>query len=150
MIRLTPALAARIAAEGEQTYPNECCGVLLGHLTDPGPDGGPLREVVDLWPIDNAREAAERYHRFVIEPLDYLHAEQAAAAQGLDLLGFYHSHPDHPARPSEYDREHAWPNLSYLVLAVAGRAEPLPRAGSLTSWELTYDRTEFRPEPILD
>jgi proteasome lid subunit RPN8/RPN11 len=146
VIRLSAALAERIGGEGIRTYPNECCGVLLGRASE-GPDG-PVREVSDILPIENARELEERYHRFVIEPLDYLRAETAARERGLDVLGFYHSHPDHPAKPSDYDREHAWPNLSYVVAAVAGRPGEGAEVRALTSWELSGDRSEFWPEPV--
>ena len=136
MIRLTPGLAARIADHGRRAYPEECCGVLLGETTDAD------RDVQDLLPIANAR-TEERQRRFLITPRDYLQAERAAADRGLELIGFYHSHPDHPARPSQYDLDHALPWHSYIVLAVAG-GEPQ----EMTSWIMAEDRQAFLPEPL--
>jgi proteasome lid subunit RPN8/RPN11 len=145
VIALPDALAAAIRAEGETSYPDECCGVLLGEA-GPAPDGAILRRVAQILPIDNAREPSEKYHRFRIEPEDYLRAEAAAEGRGLAIVGFYHSHPDHPARPSDYDRDHALPNWSYVVVAVGGIGRREPQAGDLTSWELSADRARFLPE----
>jgi len=128
---------AAIRSEGESAYPNECCGILLGR------GAGEAKQVEEIIPIDNAREEAEQYHRFRIEPEDLMKAEKTARKQGRDVLGFYHSHPDHPARPSDYDREHALPFYSYVILEVHEG-----RAGELTSWELTEDRTAFMEEKI--
>jgi proteasome lid subunit RPN8/RPN11 len=123
---------------GEGAYPNECCGILLGRLLDGG-----LRTVEAVIPIENAREAEEQYHRFRIEPEDLMRAEKEARRRNLAVLGFYHSHPDHPARPSDYDREQALPFYSYLILGVReGKAE------ELTSWELAADRSEFKRETL--
>ncbi|MDR3207161.1 MAG: M67 family metallopeptidase [Oscillospiraceae bacterium] len=139
MLRMTSSLAREIRAQGEAAYPNECCGALLG-LWDP--EG--VREATGIFPIPNARESGEQYHRFVITPEDFLRAEKAARAEGLEVLGFYHSHPDHPAAPSDYDREHALPVYAYVITAVAdGRAE------AMTSWRLSPDRARFDPEDIL-
>lgn len=131
-----PQMLGRIRAHGERDYPEECCGVLLGTPT------ASAGHVVDVLELPNAR-ADERRRRFIIRPDDYLRAESAARARGLRLIGFYHSHPDHPARPSEFDREHAWPNLYYVVVAVAAG-----RAGEATSWVLSEDRAEFLQEEL--
>ncbi|MDR2678257.1 MAG: M67 family metallopeptidase, partial [Zoogloeaceae bacterium] len=133
MIILAAPLEAVIHAEGERAYPNECCGVLLGVQ-----DAAGVRRVEALIPIVNARESEEQYHRFRIEADDFMRAETEARAQGKDVLGFYHSHPDHPALPSEYDREYALPFYSYIIVSVAKG-----KAGLLTSWELTLDRSRF-------
>jgi proteasome lid subunit RPN8/RPN11 len=134
---------AAIRSEGESAYPNECCGILLGvQIYDAaGADNG--KQVEEIIPIDNAREEAEQYHRFRIEPEDLMKAERAARKQGRDVLGFYHSHPDHPAKPSDYDREHALPFYSYVILAVHEG-----KAAELSSWELAEDRTSFMEEKI--
>ena len=97
------------------------------------------------WPRDgvNARESEEQYHRFVITADDALRAERAALAEGVDVIGYYHSHPDHPAIPSEFDREHALPFYAYIIVAVAQR-----QAGALTSWRLTQDRLRFLQEEV--
>jgi len=93
--------------------------------------------------INNAREESERRHRFLITPEDMLHAEQTARAAKLEVIGFYHSHPDYPASPSEYDRDHALPFYSYVIVSVEkGKAK------ELLSWELSHDRTVFFPDKI--
>lgn len=138
MIRLTNDTEHQIRREGERCYPNECCGVLLGAVDAQG-----AATVDGILPIDNAREADEQYHRFVITADDYLRAERTAQARGVEVLGFYHSHPDHPAIPSEFDREHALPFYAYVIVAVA-RGE----SGDLTSWRLTPDRRRFIQEEV--
>jgi len=135
MIRIAPDLLGAIHAHAGATYPEECCGALLGRAGDE-------RIVTAVVPIDNARED-ERRRRFLVTPDDYRRVEGEAARRGLDLLGFYHSHPDHPARPSEYDREHALPWHSYVIVAVAAG-----RAGDTTSWVLSDDRAHFEAEAL--
>jgi proteasome lid subunit RPN8/RPN11 len=132
------AVAKEIRDEGERLYPNECCGIILGQFSDFG-----ARKAVVILPVNNARESEERYHRFVINPEDYIHAETEAERQGLDIIGAYHSHPEHPAAPSDYDREHALPNSSYIIISIEKG-----RATELTSWELTSDRRQFMQEEI--
>jgi proteasome lid subunit RPN8/RPN11 len=128
-----------IRIEGEAAYPKECCGVLIG-----GADGAGNKFARRAAAIHNAREDGERHHRFLITPEDLLHAEQTARASGLEVIGFYHSHPDHPAAPSEYDTDHALPFYSYVIVSVRqGVAE------ELASWELTADRSVFLPENII-
>ncbi len=121
---LSEVLADRIRAHGGETYPHECCGGLLGM------DGEQAREVRGLFPLVNRREDSPR-NRFSITPEDFRNAERAARDAGLDLIGWYHSHPDHPALPSEYDREHAWPWYSYIIVSIAqGEAQ------AMASWRL--------------
>jgi proteasome lid subunit RPN8/RPN11 len=139
VLELGADLAQAVREEGEKAYPSECCGFVLGTLRE---NGG--RKAEALIPIDNAREAEEQYHRFKIEPEDFMQAEREARARNLDIIGFYHSHPDHPARPSDYDREQALPFYSYLIVSVERG-----RAGALTSWELAADRTAFTEEEII-
>lgn len=139
MIKLASMQQDEIKAHGERDYPFECCGLLLGRF---GADG--LKECLEIYPISNAREEEARRNRFLIRPEELLRGEQAAARKGLDTLGFYHSHPDHPAVPSAYDLEHAWPVYSYVVVAIkAGGAE------DLRSWEMQTDRSRFDKEKIL-
>jgi proteasome lid subunit RPN8/RPN11 len=138
MIRIHPEAMRAIRTHGEETYPEECCGAVLGVVA------GEVREVRTACRIDNARPD-ERERRFVIRPEDYRRMELEADRLGLVLVGFYHSHPDHPARPSEYDRAHALPWHSYLVLAVAGG-----RGEECTSWVLSEDRSAFLPEPLVE
>jgi proteasome lid subunit RPN8/RPN11 len=129
--------ASAIGEHGRAAYPEECCGALLGRSDE----GAARVEVVR--PIANVR-ADERRRRFLVDPREYLAAERAARERGLELLGFYHSHPDHPAEPSRFDRLHAWPNLHYAILAVSA-GEPR----ELTSWLLTEDRAAMRPERVV-
>lgn len=138
MIRLPAQWQNAIRAEGEKAYPNECCGVLLGAIYSDDD-----RLVKNIIPITNTREAAEQYHRFKIEAEDLLYAEKEARRQNNEVLGFYHSHPDHPARPSEYDRNNALPFYSYIIVSVEKS-----KALELTSWRLTEDRKEFLEELV--
>ena len=136
MIHLDGDLTAQIRAHGERDYPNECCGALLGV------DGAAGRDVRGLLPLSNGRDDSPR-NRFSISAEDVRAAERAAEERGLGLVGWYHSHPDHPARPSEFDREHAWPWYSYIIVRVAGGV-----AEEMTSWRLTDDRTHYDAEEI--
>ena len=136
MIRLPERAIAEIEAHGSESYRDEACGVIYGHLTSGGKD------VVRVSRMTNSR-TDERHRRFVVTPDDYRRAEAEASRTGLDLLGFYHSHPDHPAYPSRYDLEHAFPFFSYLILAVS---KGTPKA--LRSFVLSEDRSEFLEEPL--
>jgi proteasome lid subunit RPN8/RPN11 len=138
MLLLTKTLEQEIRDHGAKDYPHECCGAMLG--TDVDARG---REVRALFPLINRREDSPR-NRFSITPEDFRAAERAAAERGLDLLGWYHSHPDHPARPSEFDREHAWPWYSYVIVSVEAG---VPK--DLTSWLLDDDRSQFQAEVIV-
>jgi len=133
---LSEHLAARIRAHGAQTYPHECCGALLGH------DAEAQREVLDLLPLENRRDDSPR-NRFAISPEDFSLAENAARARGLELIGWYHSHPDHPALPSEFDRAQAWPWYSYVIVSVV---KNVPQ--QISSWRLADDRSRFTPERL--
>ncbi len=131
MLRLHDELAQRIRSHGEVSYPHECCGALLGH------GDGPEREIVDLVPLENRNGNSPR-SRFAISPEDFRRAENFARERGLDLVGWYHSHPDHPALPSEFDRAHAWPWYSYVIVSVAQG-----RAGQISAWRLDDNRSRF-------
>jgi proteasome lid subunit RPN8/RPN11 len=135
VLSINKDLAERIRAHGAQTYPHECCGALLGRDSEP-------REIVALFPLINRRNDSPR-NRFAVSSQDVVDAEKSARAQGLDVVGWYHSHPDHPARPSQYDRDHAWPWYSYIIVSVAqGQAQ------EMTSWRLDDNREQFSPEGI--
>jgi proteasome lid subunit RPN8/RPN11 len=128
----------KIRAHGAETYPHECCGALLGR---DGTDDRP-REILDVFPLRNRREDSPR-NRFSVSPRDVIRAEREAAAHGLDVIGWYHSHPDHPAKPSEYDREHAWPWYSYIIVSVEKGA-----TAEMRSWRLHEDRARYDEEEI--
>ncbi len=136
-IKLSKANDQDIRKFGEETFPNECCGFMLGALADD------TREVAELLPANNDREAHNQYNRFLITPDDFMKGEKAARKKGLEILGFYHSHPNAPARPSQYDLEHAWPWYSYVIVSVMENV-----AGAMTSWILADDRSAFEEERI--
>jgi proteasome lid subunit RPN8/RPN11 len=135
----TPPQLAQIRREGSQAYPNECCGAIIGR------DRGENRVVESLRPLVNSFEAGEQFHRFRLDPLELAQVDKEAAGRGLLVLGFYHSHPDHPARPSETDRIHAWPFYSYVIVAVEKG-----RPADLTSWLLDEATEQFVSQFILE
>lgn len=146
---LAEAHRAAIRAHGERAYPREACGALLGEARGNRKEvratleaANAFGERADLAEFSaNARESQR--NRYLIPPEEILRIEKEARARGLDIIGFYHSHPDHPARPSLYDQEHAWPWLSYVIVRVAaGKAE------ELASFVLSDDRGAFAPETV--
>ena len=142
MIKLSAGLLEEIEGHAEREYPRECCGLLVGRITD----GGRTREVHATYPVANIfSEEAERHHRMAIEPLEYARAERLHASRGLGVVGNYHSHPDHPAVPSQYDLEHLapWPTMSYVVVSVREG-----KAVELRSWVLEADRSRFNEEEV--
>jgi proteasome lid subunit RPN8/RPN11 len=148
ILSLSHDISDKIRKHGAETYPHECCGALLGRDLDApvtrSSDGAalPSREVTALFPLINRRDDSPR-NRFSVTSDDVRDAEKAAREKGIDVVGWYHSHPDHPAAPSQFDRDHAWPWYSYIIVSVAnGRPE------NMTSWRLTDDRTQFTPENL--
>ena len=143
-------VAERIRRHGAETFPYECCGALLGRDSaalekvssqDETPSPA-AREVLQLFPLVNRRDDSPR-NRFAVTADDVRDAEKAASQHGLEVIGWYHSHPDHPARPSDFDREHAWPWYSYVIVSVlAGKP------ADMTSWRLNDDRQNYSPEGI--
>lgn len=140
-LKISAELADKIRSHGAETYPHECCGALLGRDTDVE-DRHLYREIHALHPLINRRDDSPR-NRFSVTSQDVLDAEKAASSQGLEVVGWYHSHPDHPAKPSQYDREHAWPWYSYVIVSVANKVPE-----DMTSWRLTDDRSDFQSEDI--
>lgn len=136
VLKLSTEIAEKIRRHGAETYPHECCGALLGR------DGDASREILALYPLVNRRDDSPR-NRFSVTSEDVLAAEKAAREKGIDVVGWYHSHPDHPARPSEFDRDHAWPWYSYIIVSVASGTPQ-----DMTSWRLNDDRAEFAGEEI--
>ena len=137
MIAINDEQLALMRAHGERDYPYECCGLMLGKL-----EGG-RKTVLETYAISNAREEAAKRNRFLIRPEELMHGEKYARGKGLDVVGFYHSHPDDVAVPSQYDLEHAWPAYSYIVVAVEKGS-----ATDLRSWEMESDRSRFKEEEI--
>ncbi len=139
MLQLLGARLDDIARHGERDYPHECCGLLVGSFTENG-----IKVVLETFPISNAREEEAKRNRFLIRPEELLRGEQYAAEQQLEIVGFYHSHPDHPAVPSGFDLEHALPIYSYVIVSV--RAS---EAKEIRSWQMTADRSRFDEEDIV-
>jgi proteasome lid subunit RPN8/RPN11 len=138
---LTKSQTSQIEAEGAQAYPNECCGIMIGRDVS---DGACTRRIVDrLEPMANVFDPAQQRRRFAVDPLALMRAEKSAAAEGRLVIGFYHSHPDHPARPSEFDREHAWPFYSYVIVSIANG-----QAVDMTSWILDDQTQTFSRQAI--
>ena len=135
---------AGIRAHGAETYPHECCGALLGRddvvVKFIGDEH--VREVWALFPLVNRRDDSPR-NRFSVTAEDVRDAEKAAGEKSLEVVGWYHSHPDHPAKPSQYDCDHAWPWYSYVIVSVAN-GQPQ----EMTSWRLNEDRVDFARENI--
>lgn len=143
---VNPDLPARILIRGEElecvgrhatgAYPEECCGILVGRseggVTLIGRVIAAMNEVAD-----------RRTDRYAIRPEDLLAAQKAARAEGLEIVGYYHSHPEHPARPSRFDLETAWPAVSYLIVSVEGG-----RVAETRSWRLAEDGREFLEEAV--
>lgn len=127
-----------IKAYGVESYPNECCGFLLGRQVDGD------KEVLLTLPAANTREESEKYHRFLITPEQFLQGEKFAKERRLDIIGFYHSHPNAEAKPSAYDLEHGWPWYSYVIVSVINN-----EAKVVTSWVLEDDRKKFKEEVII-
>jgi len=147
-VSISETVNQAIRRHGQETYPHECCGALVGTT------GDAESRVVDVVPLPNTTEEGPR-RRFLVRASDYRLAERRAAEMGGELLGFYHSHPDHPARPSQYDLDHAWPTFAYIIVSVKGqvhegaavdqsrRSSEAAKADDMTVWFLKDDRSSF-------
>jgi proteasome lid subunit RPN8/RPN11 len=137
-LEIEPFMLDEIRRHGAAAYPEECCGVMVG-TSERG-----VTRVLRLVPAENTREDAARHNRYLIEPRTILRCQREARESGHDVVGYYHSHPDHPARPSDFDREHAWPGTSYVIVSVE---DGVP--ADVRSWRLADDRSAFEKEPLL-
>ena len=135
-LSLTKSVYEAIRAHGEETYPHECCGALLGR---PGEHGW---LVTDSVRAGNTRTDSA-HNRYQIAPIELVRIQRQARENALEIAGFYHSHPDHPAHPSQFDREHAWPWYSYIIVSVMSG-----KPADMTSWRLNDDRQDYTPERI--
>jgi proteasome lid subunit RPN8/RPN11 len=133
-VRISGALVEEIRRAGELAYPAECCGVMGGRVNE-------LKEVLQLAPVVNRR--TDDPHRYLISPDDLLRITRELRRSDLEVLGYYHSHPDHPAEPSAFDSEHAWPWYSYVIVRV-----DRGRAGEITSWVLEEDCAAMHQESL--
>lgn len=131
-VTLSDGLRQFIIEQMEATYPNEGGGFLLGQA------GAESVAVEDIIQVENVFAVEEQHHRYAMRPLDWMRLEDEAEERGLDLVGYYHSHPDSPAIPSEYDREHALPNFVYVITSVM-----MARADDMRVWLLRADRSAF-------
>ena len=139
MISIDKELIEQIKSHGERTYPNECGGMLIGHLIADGE-----KSVVELLPMENAMDKAEQHNRVLILPKDVMRAERYAREKKLDVVGYYHSHPDCPAVPSQYDLDHALPVWSYIIVSVLEG-----KAAEMFSWEMESNRSKFNEEEVI-
>ena len=134
-LRLPGALADEVRRHGEAAYPAECCGAMVGRAE------GAAKEVLRLSPAVNRR--TDDPHRYLIAPDDLRRLEREVREAGQEIVGYYHSHPDHPARPSAFDAEHAWPWYSYLIVRI-----DRGRGADMASWVLDDERPLMHPESL--
>ena len=137
-IKLSQTLQQRIFQQMEGTYPNEGGGFLLGTI-----EGDDIA-IIDITQVENVFEEEEQHHRYAMTPQDWMRLEDEAEARGLSLVGYYHSHPDSPAIPSEYDRDHALPNFVYIITSVENGD-----AVDMRVWRLRKDRSQFDRETLM-
>jgi proteasome lid subunit RPN8/RPN11 len=137
MIEVNQNIIDAITAHAEKDYPHECGGMLIGKFTEE------KKTVVETFPLENAREKEHRHNRVLILPTDVLRAERYAREQQLDVVGYYHSHPDDRAVPSQYDLDHALPVWSYIIASVLNG-----KVDDIASWEMENDRSRFNEEII--
>lgn len=137
MLSLSDQIIASITIHAERDYPHECGGMLIGRFDEEG------KTAVETFPLENAREEEARHNRVLILPKDVLRAERYARERKLDVVGYYHSHPDDRAVPSQYDLDHALPVWSYVIASVIkGKVD------DIASWEMENDRSRFNEEII--
>ena len=128
----------KISKDAEAAYPHECCGALLGGING---DGSTSIEGASLLTNTNTERAKDRYE---IDPKELLGIEKAARSEGLDVVGIYHSHPDHPAKPSQFDRERGWPDYSYIIVSVMKGKATLG-----TSWSFSNPDDDFSEDELI-
>ena len=137
MIEFNQKIIDAITAHAERDYPYECGGMLIGRFAEG------KKTVTQIFPLENAREEEARHNRVLILPKDVLRAERYARDKKLDVVGYYHSHPDSPAVPSQYDLDHALPVWSYIIASVIEG-----KVVDVRSWEMENDRSKFNEEEI--
>lgn len=139
MVYLTEEHIKQIKAHGERSFPYECGGMLIGRFEDG------KKTVVELLPMENAARAEEQHNRVLILPKDVLKAERYAREKRLDVVGYYHSHPDDRAVPSQFDLDHALPVWTYIIVSVESG-----KAVDVRAWEMENDRSKFNEEKMFD
>jgi proteasome lid subunit RPN8/RPN11 len=138
MITLTEEHRKQIEAHAVATYPYECGGMLIGRFENDG-----RKVVTETFPLENSSTEDQR-NRVLIHPKDVMRAERHARAAKLDVVGYYHSHPEDTAIPSQYDLDHALPVWTYIIVSVLDG-----KAADFRSWEMENDRSRFNPEEFL-
>ena len=138
MLSINKKDLAAITAHAERDYPHECGGLLLGHF-----DAEEGKTVTETLPMENTADVETRHDRVLIAPRSVMLAERYAREKGIDVIGYYHSHPDDEAVPSQFDLDHALPVWSYIIVSVRGG-----KAVDLRSWEMENDRSKFNKEEI--
>lgn len=137
-IKVSKEIQAQMTSQAESAYPVEACGFIVGERSAEDAVG-------HYYHACENRHDENRTRRFLIDPEDYLETENRAEGEGLSIISIVHSHPDHPDRPSEFDRQHAWPGISYIIISVVKG-----KATSYRSWWLMDTREKFTEEPIVD
>lgn len=139
MIRIPKGVFEDMLTHVKEGYPDECCGALLGLVAK---DFAGTKTVEDSFILTNinTERSTDRYD---VDPRELLKVEKEASKRGLAVVGYYHSHPDHPDEPSEFDRERAWPDYSYVIIAVEKGTNIKVR-----SWEFTEMEAPFEEEPL--
>ena len=135
-INITSEIVDAFKAHAEKDYPHECCGFILGQFKGDKSIG------IEYIPASNVKEE-NRERRFLIDPSAYQKAEDEADERGLSVISIVHSHPDHPDKPSDFDRDHAWPGFSYIIISIQNG-----KATSYRSWQLNDNRKNFIEENI--
>ena len=139
MIFLSEEHKKAIEAHGERTFPFECGGMLIGRFEDDG-----KKIVTETFPLENSSKEDQK-NRVLILPKDVLKAERYARSLSLDVIGYYHSHPEDAAVPSQYDLDHALPVWSYIIVSVLNG-----KASDVRSWQMEDDRSKFNEEEIFE
>jgi proteasome lid subunit RPN8/RPN11 len=137
-ILLSSDLLKAIETHLEASYPNEGAGFLLGRIE------GETVQIKQIVALENKREQDAQHNRYELLPADYTRAEIEAASKEIDVVGVFHSHPDHPSRPSEFDRDHALPHFSYLITSVEQGKAVITQA-----WRLREDRSAFDEDNLI-
>jgi proteasome lid subunit RPN8/RPN11 len=148
MIRLSEEQLQTIRTHAERTYPEECCGIIFGYLDSEGKTTVEVMPTENVWNTEAATEFSGEHtgeskkRQYAIAPKVMLQAQKQARDRSLNIIGIFHSHPDHPAIPSESDRLYAWQGYSYIIVSVQNG-----QAGELRSWSLD-DTHQFQAEAI--
>ena len=137
MLKISETVLREIYDHTEASYPNECCGLMIGAMTGETRTVHTFRKCRNL----NTERARDRYE---MDPMDMLRTEREFENSEWDIIGIYHSHPDHPSRPSQTDTDRAWPDYSYVIISVREG-----RVASANSWVLNESERKFYEEPLV-